>query len=402
MSTAPKMSLNQLPMSRVGSSQAENLKKYQSMFPQTNVLSAAKNSASAIYNQGNQGKTNVSVSGSKSSGSNIKLDTSADEKRLKEYQSQIDKLYKQGLENIAGQERRLQEYQPQYLSQLQSLYESQVPELQRVTEQGRTAIGEQETGVRKQEQTALAEARRQYESGVQKGQQLFGGVAGSSAGQAFSDIASQELLRGTGNVMTTSAENINKLNTARRDLESKLQTDLAKLDLDKKTALLTAQNQFRQELDTINSKRYELQTQKANAQLQALKDFNTRKQNLEDFYLKQQADLENYKAKLSMSTAASGANLGTVVDNINLATITNPQSYLSTFEYLTSSPEIASNSGYIIQTDKQTGEPVLVQAIPVSTGEYEKNADGSYKFYPSGDPIPVMTPPGAIYRRNQF
>ena len=59
MSTAPKMSLNQLPMSRVGSSQAENLKKYQSMFPQTNVLSAAKNSASAIYNQGNQGKTNV-------------------------------------------------------------------------------------------------------------------------------------------------------------------------------------------------------------------------------------------------------------------------------------------------------------------------------------------------------
>jgi hypothetical protein len=384
MSKAPNMSLNQLPMSRVGSTQQENLKKYQSMFPQTNVLQAAKTAAAPATN------TNISVSGSKSTGSKMKLDTSADEKRLKEYQSQVDKLYKQGLENIAGQERRLQEYQPQYLSQVQALYESQVPELQRVTEQGRAAIGEQETGVRKQEQTALAEARRQYEQGVQKGQQLFGGVAGSSAGQAFSDIASQELLRGTGNVMTTSAENINRLNTARRDLESKLQTDLAKLDLDKKSALLTAQNQFRQELDSINSKRFELQTQKANAQLQALKDFNTRKQNLEDFFLKQQADLENYQAKLSMSTAASGTAAENILTGINLSEITNPQSYLSTFEYLTSSPEIAFNNGYLLQRDTQTGEPVLVQAVPVASSKFDE--------YQS----PIMTPPGTIYRKNQF
>jgi len=51
MSTAPKMSLNQLPMSRVGSSQAENLKKYQSMFPQTNVLQAAKTAATPLVSK---------------------------------------------------------------------------------------------------------------------------------------------------------------------------------------------------------------------------------------------------------------------------------------------------------------------------------------------------------------
>jgi hypothetical protein len=398
---AYKQTLNQPAMSRVGSTKEENLKRYQSMFPQTNVLQSAKTVLQAPKTSATN--TNKPMGGS-SYNTSMKnnIDTSGDQKRLKEYQSQIDKLYKQGLENISGQERRLQEYQPQYLSQVQALYESQVPELQRITEQGRTAIGEQETGVRKQEQTALAEARRQYEQGVQKGQQLFGGVAGSSTGQAFSDIASQELLRGTGNVMTTSSENINRLNTARRDLESKLQTDLAKLDLDKKSALLTAQNQFRQELDSINSKRYELQTQKANAQLQALKDFNSRKQNLEDFYIKQQADLQNYQAKLSMQTAASASNLGSVVDNINLETITNPQSKLAAFDYLISNPEIASYSGYIIRNDPDTGEPVLVQAKPLSTGNFVRKADGSYETYPDMSPIPEMTPAGQIYRRNQF
>jgi len=390
---AYKQTLNQLAMSRVGSTKEENLKRYQSMFPQTNVLQAAKTVLQAPKTSATN--TNKPMGGS-SYNTSMKnnIDTSGDQKRLKEYQSQIDKLYKQGLQNISGQERRLQEYQPQYLSQIQALYESQVPELQRVTEQGRSAIGEQETGVRKQEQTALAEARRQYEQGVQKGQQLFGGVAGSSTGQAFSDIASQELLRGTGNVMTTSSENINRLNTARRDLESKLQTDLAKLDLDKKSALLTAQNQFRQELDSINSKRYELQTQKANAQLQALKDFNSRKQNLEDFYIKQQADLQNYQAKLSMQTAASSGSSDDILSNINLSLIKDPQSRLSTFDYLVSNRNVAINNGYLIKQDPDTGEPILVQAIPIATGQTKRDEQGYT--------IPEMTPPGQIYRRNQL
>lgn len=380
------MSLNVLPMSRVGSTQEENLKKYRSMYPQTNVLSAAKASATT--------PTKTTSTTTKQPSSKLKIDTSADEKRLKEYQAQINKLYNQGIETITGQERRLQEYQPQYLSQLQSLYESQVPELQRVTEQGRTAIGEQETGVQKQQQTALAEARRQYEQGVQKGQQLFGGVGGTSTGQAFSDIASQELLRGTGNVMTTASENMQRLQSARRDLESKLQTDLAKLELDKKTALVTAQNDFRKELDSINSKRYELQTQKANAQLQALKDFNTRKQNLEDFFLKQQADLENYQTKLSMSASSSAATANDILSGINLSLINNPQSKLSTFEYLVSNPNIAINNGYLVKTDPNTGEPVLIQATPIATGQTTTDKQGNR--------IAEMTPPGQVYRRSDF
>ena len=89
------------------------------------------------------------------------------------------------------QQQRLQEFQPQYQQQLAATYESQIPQLQQVAESGLAKIGEQETGVKSQRESALSTARRQYEQGLQKGQQLFGGVGGSSAGQAFADIASQ-------------------------------------------------------------------------------------------------------------------------------------------------------------------------------------------------------------------
>ena len=316
-------------------------------YPQSNVLQAAKTAGSM---GGTLTKPGL---------------TQADLDFQKEYNKQLNKLYGQGMKMIEGQISRLQQYQPQYLQQLAATYESQIPELQRITEQGRTAIGEQETGTKRQRETSLAEARRTYEQGVQRGQQLFGGVGGSSAGQAFADIASQQLLKGTGEVMSTSAENLLKLQNARRDLDAKLQADLAKLDLDKKTALIQAQNTFRQELDKINEKKYDLQTQKANAQLTALKDFNKRRTDLEDFYTKQQSELQLYREKLAASTAASASSAQNLIGGINLADFTDNTSRALEFKTLYNQPEALPSAGLRKQTID--GRPALVQVTPTSS-----------------------------------
>lgn len=179
----------------------------------------------------------------------------------KEYQNklnkELEKAYKSGVSRLEGDVASLTARQPELETQVETQFTGLVP------------------GVERQRETALAEARRQFETGLQRGQQVFGGVSGSSAAQAVQDIASQELLRQTGNIQTQTAEALNKINT------------------DKQNALIGIRQDFRRQLDAINSQRYELASQKSNAQLQALQDFAQRRRNLEDFYTQRQASLED-------------------------------------------------------------------------------------------------------------
>lgn len=384
---------NLLPRSDASGTKESNRAKYNVMFPtpktppKTNTL-----------NKQTQPSTSTTVqtqSSSKSVSQRPKNVISDAEKEFqKRYMKELDNLYGEGINILNAQQKRLQEFQPQYQSQLAQTFESQIPELQRVAEAGKTKIGEQETDVQKQRESALSTARRQYSEGLQKGQQIFGGVGGSSTGQAFSDIASQELLRNTGQIMTASSQNLQSLQNARREIDMKIQSDLAKLDLDKKTSLLKAQDDFRQQLDAIDSKKYELKTQKANAQLQALKDFNTRRQTLEDFYLKQQAEIETYRQKLSMGTSTSASQINAIGEGINLADITDPISYTSTFNYLVNNPTLANTYGYLVETDNLTGEPRLIQASPIY------GTTGTVNPY-TGELETKVTQPGRVFTLNR-
>ena len=179
----------------------------------------------------------------------------------REYQNklnkELEKAYKSGVSKLESDISSLSARQPELEAQVETQFAGLVP------------------GVERQRETALAEARRQFETGLQRGQQVFGGVSGSSAAQAVQDIASQELLRQTGNIQTQTAEALNKINT------------------DKQNALIGLRQDFRRQLDAINAQRYELASQKSNAQLQALQDFAQRRRNLEDFYTQRQASLED-------------------------------------------------------------------------------------------------------------
>ena len=189
-------------------------------------------------------------------------------------QRELDRAYKAGIGQIEQQTASIQSMQPQFEAQIIRDFEAQIPTVQQ------------------QRETALAEARRQYEQGLQRSQQLFGGVAGSSTGQAAADIAAQELLRQQGNIQTQSAQG------------------LQRIELEKQNALLRARDEFRKQLDQINAQRYTIQSQKADAQLKALQDFANRRRNLEDFYTSQQATIEAEQRALANQltlNAATGA-----------------------------------------------------------------------------------------------
>lgn len=193
----------------------------------------------------------------------------AENEYQKRLQKELDRAYKSGLENIQSQVTTLEQRQPELERQVTTQFESMVP------------------GIERQRETALAEARRQYETGLQRGQQVFGGVGASSAAQAVQDVASQELLRQQGQVQTQTSEALNRVNLEKQNTLTKLRDD------------------FRKELQTINAQKFELASQKSNAQLQALQDFATRRRQLEDFFTERQANIEDQARAIALQATVA-------------------------------------------------------------------------------------------------
>jgi len=270
-------------------------------------------------------------------------------KKEKQYQKDLQNLinqqYNAGQEYVAGQEARLQAFQPQVEQQITSTYQGQVPQIQEQLQQQTKAIRGQQEETRAQRESALASARRQYQEGTQRTQQLFGGVAGSSAGQAQSELLAREQQRQFGQTQRQSQQNILGLEENLRGAQVASSQALRQVEQDKQNALLQSRDQFRQQLDNINSQRFQLAQDKANKQIQALQDFNARRRQLEDYYRQQQdaisnlrtqnqINLENYAKQLQVaqrftpSTTTGGiGNLAGL--SLSALKVTNPQNATS-------------------------------------------------------------------------
>jgi hypothetical protein len=220
-------------------------------------------------------------------------------KREKQYQKDLQKLinqqYQSGQEFLGGQEARLQQFQPQVEQQITTAYESQVPQVQQLAERQTGQVRGQQEETRSQRESALASARRQYQEGTQRTQQLFGGVGGSSAGLAQSELLAREQTRQMGATQRQAQQTIGGLEQNIRDIETTTANQLQKLQTDKSNALLQARDTFRQQLDTINSQRFQLASDKASKQITALQDFNLRRRQIEDYARQQQANLQSFK-----------------------------------------------------------------------------------------------------------
>lgn len=244
--------------------------------------------------------------GTTSTSSTVKKSSSAPKlsKAEKDYQSQLKKAiessYSQGQEFLTGQEQRLQALQPQIEEQVTATFEAQRPQIEQLSQRQLQQITGQQEETRAQRESALAQARRQFQEGTQRAQALFGGVSGSSAGLAQSELLAREQARQMGATQRQAQTQIAGLTQNIRDIEATTAQQLRQIDIDKQQAILKARDTFRQQLDAINSQRFQLAQDKVNRQLQALQDFNARRRQLEDYYTQQQDAVANARAQAEL------------------------------------------------------------------------------------------------------
>jgi hypothetical protein len=260
-------------------------------------------------------------------------------KALKETQKGISKQYKSAQKLYDTQARELQQLQPQYEQSIIQGYESQRPMLEQTAQKSIADIGLQKEQTKQQRESALSTARRQYEQGLQKTQQLFGGVAGSSAGMAASDITGAEQMRQFGQATTQAGQNLMQLGQAERDVQTNLTNALQQLEVRKQQDLMKLRDSFRQELNQINQAKGTLSMNKANAQFAALQDYNNRRRALDDMVTEQRMNLETYAQQLKLQAQYTPAT-AKVPDLTNLSTVPLPANV------------IASNIDLYSQTDE--------------------------------------------------
>jgi len=234
-------------------------------------------------------------------------------KAEKDYQKNVNKAikqsYKSGVEFLGGQERSLQAFQPQIEEQIRTTFEAQVPQIQEQLRQQTVGIRGQQEETRAQRESALASARRQYQEGTQRTQALFGGVAGSSAGQAQSELLAREQTRQMGATQRQSQQNILGLEQNLQNVQAQTSQALRQVEQEKQNSLLRARDTFRQQLEQINSQRFQLAQDKSNKQLQALQDFNSRRRQLEDYYRQQQDSIANLRTQQQIGLETYGQQL---------------------------------------------------------------------------------------------
>jgi len=308
-------------------------------------------------------------------------------KAEQDYQKQVEKTlgqtYGEQAQFLAGQEARLREMQPQYEQQVTETFASQIPQLEQMATEQKTAIGTQQEQTRAQRESALAQARRAYEEGQIKTQQMFGGVKGSSAGQAQSEFLGRELLRQTGETQRAANVNLGTLNQALRDVQTQVANQKRQIDFQKQDALLKARDQFRNQLDTIAQQRFQLGQNRANAQLQALQDFNARRRQLEDFYTQQDAALENYRQQQQIglqtyaqqlqiaqrySPAATGGISNLAGLSLSALNITNPQQAKDLAQRIAASPATVQQS-YNATVSPDGSKLIFTDAVTKQYGE---------------------------------
>jgi hypothetical protein len=239
----------------------------------------------------------------KSQQKNINKSYKEQEKMINSAYGAAQSLYDQQLNQIA-------QFQPEYEQTITAGYEAQRPILQQQATMGLENVSQQKEATRSARETALSGARRQYEEGLQRSQQLFGGVAGSSAGQASAEYLGAQTQRSMGQARQQSEQALMSLGATERDINATLTNKLAELEVTKTRALTQARDMFRSEINTIQNQKGVLAINKANAQIQALQDFNTRRQNLDQYYRQQQDSLKNYAEQSKMDLQKYEQQLG--------------------------------------------------------------------------------------------
>ena len=187
-------------------------------------------------------------------------------------------------------------------------------------------IVSQQKTLDEQKQSALSQAIRDFNALNQRGMAQFG--QGSSAGGAMNAISREEYFRQQGNMNKTYAGEFDKIRQYQNQVDSFFINEDKDLRLKTSQALQTAQSNFNNNMNQINSQRATLQSQKSQQIVAAKQQYQAALDKISVDRQNQAYALEIYKQQLDMQVQAQLKGLSsqayTTPDNTFANDVINP------------------------------------------------------------------------------
>lgn len=172
-----------------------------------------------------------------------------------------------------------------------------------------------------QNQTSLDTLLRNYNALQQQGQSRYGG--GSSTGRAVSDLTGQEYLRNRNQLDVAYTGEVGKIAERFVQIDMTEQQAKQKIEQDKRLAIQKNNQNLQQELLQINTARYQLDSDRASKQYEAIQKSVDNAKRIQDMFLASQEELRVWKEKMSFAAQDQFNKLTSSFSPIN--NITTPQ-----------------------------------------------------------------------------
>jgi hypothetical protein len=230
--------------------------------------------------------------------------------------AEIDNAFNPTMNYLSGLESSLNSQLPSAENQVNQEYGVAAQSLTNQKQQGLSGIDTQETTARARKEDASSAARRLFGELQRQGMQRYGGA--SSAGQAFTELSSNEFQRNMGGIDKGFNETLTQIGAARTSVENKFMEAMNNIELQKNSALQSVRDDFRNKINEISRMRAGAQQEKANMRLQAL-------QELRNQVFQVNMDAMNFARQLQSQREANVSYLENVAKSIqqNITSATN-------------------------------------------------------------------------------
>lgn len=207
----------------------------------------------------------------------------------------IDQSYGPSMNYLGQAEAQLRSDYPSYQAEIQKQAEANVAQATANKQKALTGVEKNVTAAKGRKEDALSQARRLYADLQRANVQRFGGA--SSAGQAVSELQGQEAQRQFGLVGRDFSTFMQDIEAQKSQIEMDAQANLMQLESQKQTAINNVNREFQNKLLEINSKRAELESNKAAQRIAALQDLKNKVFAINQQTLAFQQNLEQMKVQ---------------------------------------------------------------------------------------------------------
>ena len=268
--------------------------------PSTSTKTSSGGPALGKGNSSNSGSIPVSAFG-------MNFNSQSDYEAYKRLVDESESLYGDVLGGIDRSRQNLNASKSDFLNTFTKPYESQVPLIQQSLQEGLGGLESAGLQAAQQEQSALDAARRLYNELTQRNTNLFGTGAGSSVGQAASELLNRDQYRSMGDIRTQGVNARADIQRETRNLQERANAQLQSIELQKQQALSQAELAFRDKMDQLDQLEMQTRQNRGVDKMNLLREYRAQVANTNaqaQAYQQQIAQMA-YQAQLQLANSVS-------------------------------------------------------------------------------------------------